>query len=648
MKTTPAAPGYTMRMPPLADRRSVAEQLCRECSGPIYSQGLETFRVPMALYQINRARVVRAMLERDPSARGLIVLEGGKQTTRYDTDHEPVFRQESYFHYLFGAAQHSDCYGTLSIPEGEATLFVPTWGVDVETFCGASPEFEKVKEELGLDAVRGVGELGQFAEEEMTRAADGGGSADDDAREDGEEEKKGGGGGGGCALSSPRLFLLKGLNTDSGNFAAPASFGGIEKFKDARDEDLLFECMAECRVTKVRRFARSRLCQLPGRRLSRTVSRPPRSTSSATPTGSPAWPTSVMRACKPGMMEYQLESLFQHHTYTHGGCRHVSYTCICACGPSANVLHYGHAGRPNDRLLKPSDVALLDMGAEYHCYASDITCSFPVSGKFAQDPRAIYEAVLAAQVRVMTELRPGASWAEMHRAAEREILRGLIGCGVLTVGGKDDRDVDAVVEEMLDADLGAVFMPHGMGHLIGIDTHDVGGYAPGTPARSSRPGLRKLRTARVVEEGMVLTVEPGCYFIDPLLDMALKDERQRKFVNEERLNDFRGTGGVRLEDDVRVTADGCENLTLCPRAVEEVVDVMAGGAWPQGDGVHKAVGSIALWTAHVGIGLRNTDLPLPIFMKRKVAMPKSIAEKDVMPELKRAWAQGRKDGNDQT
>mmetsp|Transcript_9574 Transcript_9574/g.20699 ORF Transcript_9574/g.20699 Transcript_9574/m.20699 type:complete len:108 (+) Transcript_9574:1971-2294(+) len=93
---------------------------------------------------------------------------------------------------------------------------------------------------------------------------------------------------------------------------------------------------------------------------------------------------------------------------------------------------------------------------------------------------------------------------------------------------------------------------------------------------------------------MVLTVEPGCYFIDPLLDMALSNDKQKRFFNTDRLKDFRGFGGVRLEDDVRVTSDGCENLTLCPRAVEEVLDVMKGGAWPP--------------------------------------------DKDLVPELKRAWA----------
>jgi Xaa-Pro dipeptidase len=223
-------------------------------------------------------------------------------------------------------------------------------------------------------------------------------------------------------------------------------------------------------------------------------------------------------------------------------------------------------------------MALLDMGAEYHCYASDITCSFPVSGSFTPDQLSIYNAVLNAQVEVIKRLRPGVSWVEMHRVAEREVLRGLIMCGVLV--GADGDNKENVIDTMLDADLGAIFMPHGLGHLIGIDTHDVGGYLEGNPPRSTRPGLKKLRTARIVEEGMVLTVEPGCYFISRLLDGALANTKQAHFFNVERLRDFRGFGGVRLEDDVVIRADGCENLTQCPRAPQEVLDVMNGGEWP--------------------------------------------------------------------
>mmetsp|Transcript_4116 Transcript_4116/g.8873 ORF Transcript_4116/g.8873 Transcript_4116/m.8873 type:complete len:228 (+) Transcript_4116:1-684(+) len=161
--------------------------------------------------------------------------------------------------------------------------------------------------------------------------------------------------------------------------------------------------------------------------------------------------------------------------------------------------------------------------------------------------------------------------------------------------------------------LGAVFMPHGLGHLIGIDTHDVGGYLPGTPPRRSEPGLRSLRTARILAEHMVLTVEPGCYFIDHLLDEAMEESNPLcRYLDKELIRrEYRGYGGVRLEDVVCVTAptevtgnaatdryrsndDGAplspsssssssscvHNFTLCPRTVSEVEGVMAGGKWP--------------------------------------------------------------------
>jgi len=145
---------------------------------------------------------------------------------------------------------------------------------------------------------------------------------------------------------------------------------------------------------------------------------------------------------------------------------------------------------------------------------------------------------------------------------------------------------------MMACHLGAVFVPHGLGHLIGLDTHDVGGYLEGTPSRSQLPGVSKLRTARRLEGGMVLTVEPGCYFIAPLIDAALADPKQAAYLNAARLADFRGFGGVRLEDDVLLLPGPApsaatagpelhvENLSLCPRTVEEVESVLAGGAWP--------------------------------------------------------------------
>lgn len=275
-----SAAGYMMKMPPLADKRAAAEFLCQTCSGPIYSQGLNTFQVPMAMFEVNRAKVVQSMLEQDPSAKGLILLEGGKQTTRYDTDHEPVFRQESYFHYLFGASQYSDCFGTLSLPDGEATLFVPTWDIDVATVCGANPDFERVKVDLGLENVFAVSDLKEFVEREMKRL-------DETSEGLNSEEKKG------SESTKPKLYLNKGLNTDSGKVATPAFFKGIESYADVRDEDTLFQSISECRVVKSQ-------AEIELLRYTNWVSSMAH--------------IEVMRTAKPGMMEYQLESLFQHHS----------------------------------------------------------------------------------------------------------------------------------------------------------------------------------------------------------------------------------------------------------------------------------------------------------------------------------------------
>ena len=125
------------------------------------------------------------------------------------------------------------------------------------------------------------------------------------------------------------------------------------------------------------------------------------------------------------------------------------------------------------------------------------------------------------------------------------------------------------------ANIGAVFMPHGLGHFLGIDTHDVGGYVGGA-ARPEKAGYARLRTTRVLAAGMYITVEPGCYFIDMLLDEALADPARAPYLCAPAIAPFRGTGGVRIEDDVLVTAGGCENFTLAPRTVEDVEAACAG------------------------------------------------------------------------
>ena len=175
-----------------------------------------------------------------------------------------------------------------------------------------------------------------------------------------------------------------------------------------------------------------------------------------------------------------------------------------------------------------------------------------------------------ANEATVATIRPGVSWVELHILAESCILETLKENGVL----------EGDVEAMLENRVGAIFMPHGLGHFLGLDTHDTGGYPQGTE-RISAPGLKSLRTVRTLEEGMVITVEPGCYFIEALLVPALEDPVKSKFFVKSALEPFRHFGGVRLEDDILVTASGCENLTICPREIEDVEAVMKGGSWPK-------------------------------------------------------------------
>ncbi|KAL6043532.1 Peptidase D [Balamuthia mandrillaris] len=476
-----------------------------------YSQGLDTWAVPMSMHKENRERLRQRFLDSEEGvpARSFVLLEGGKQTTRHDTDHEDLFRQESFFQYLFGCSE-SELYGAIDLTTGHSYLFMPRLPEEYAVWMGKIHPPEYLKQKYGVDDVFYVEDLeAKFTE-----------------------------------WKASVLYVLNGLNTDSGNYAKPATFPGIEKFRV--DNGRLHPELVECRVFKTAKEVE----------LLRYVCK-----------ASSEAHITVMKAVKPGMTEYQLESLFLHEIYSRFGCRHVSYSCICGSGPNGAILHYGTARCPNDKLIRDGDMLLMDMGGEYHCYGSDITCSYPANGKFTDKQRFVYETVLAAVQAVEKAMKPGVSYPDMHRLAERVILTELTKYGLLR----------GSVDDMMKHYIANLFMPHGLGHFLGLDTHDVGGYPRGAK-RSSEPGLRSLRCGRVLAEGMVLTVEPGLYFIDAVLSKALNNPEQAQFLVAEKIKEFMDFGGVRLEDDVLVTADGIEVLSQVPRAVEEIEAIMATGA----------------------------------------------------------------------
>jgi Xaa-Pro aminopeptidase len=239
----------------------------------------------------------------------------------------------------------------------------------------------------------------------------------------------------------------------------------------------------------------------------------------------------AMRTVRPGMNEHEIEAELLHEFRRHGAV--PSYPPIVAGGANACVLHY----RANDAALRDGDLLLIDAGAEYQCYASDITRTFPINGRFRTEQRALYEIVLAAQQAAIAEIRPGRPFGAYHDAAVRTLTAGLIRLGLL----------EGSLAHNLRTEAYRRFYMHKTGHWLGLDVHDVGDY-------------RIDGEFRELEPGMVVTVEPGVYIAANAKGVAAK---------------WRGIG-IRIEDDVVVTRDGAEILTLeVPRATDEIEALMA-------------------------------------------------------------------------
>lgn len=240
----------------------------------------------------------------------------------------------------------------------------------------------------------------------------------------------------------------------------------------------------------------------------------------------------AMRATAPGRTEYEIEAELLHE-FRRRGAQSPAYTSIVAGGANACILHYVQ----NDARLNAGDLLLIDAGCELDGYASDITRTFPVNGKFSAAQREVYELVLAAQAAAIAQVMPGAGWNAPHDAAVQVLARGLVDLGLCR------GSVDQVIES---GDYRKFYM-HRTGHWLGLDVHDAGDYKRGGDWRKLEPG-------------MVLTVEPGCY-------IQAGDDIPDRYANI----------GVRIEDDVAVTASGHEVLTqAAPKTVADIEALMRG------------------------------------------------------------------------
>jgi Xaa-Pro aminopeptidase len=240
--------------------------------------------------------------------------------------------------------------------------------------------------------------------------------------------------------------------------------------------------------------------------------------------------TRAMEKCRPGMFEYQLEGEILHEFNRHGA-RFPSYNTIVGSGENGCILHYTE----NESQMRDGDLVLIDAGCEYKGYAGDITRTFPVNGKFSAPQRAIYDIVLESLETALQLYRPGTSMQEVTTQVVRIMVNGLVNLGIL----KGD------VDQLITDNAHRPFFMHGLSHWLGLDVHDVGHYG-------------KDRS-RLLEPGMVITVEPGLY-IAPDADVPAE---------------YRGIG-IRIEDDILITADGNENLTASVvKSADDIEALMA-------------------------------------------------------------------------
>jgi Xaa-Pro aminopeptidase len=248
---------------------------------------------------------------------------------------------------------------------------------------------------------------------------------------------------------------------------------------------------------------------------------------------------------RPGVTERFIQIELEAEMF-RAGAERTGYGTIVGAGENAAVLHFS----PSSRVVGEKDLVLVDAGAEIAGYTADVTRTYAATGTFTPEQQAIYDAVLAAQLAGIALLKPGTEWHDVHRATARVLALALVDLGLL----------NGEIDGLLESEAIALFYPHGVGHMVGLGVRDVGGRAPGRETPRMCCGARP-RVDMALEEGFLMTVEPGLYFVPAILDDEARRARFKDAVSWSKLDRWRGLGGARIEDDVLVTREGPRVLT---------------------------------------------------------------------------------------
>ena len=275
--------------------------------------------------------------------------------------------------------------------------------------------------------------------------------------------------------------------------------------------------------------------------------------------------TMMKMAAVEGTYEYEIAGKMEGIALAGGG--PVSFPVILTT--HGEILH----GHDHSLQIRKGRMIVSDAGCENPMgYCSDITRSVPVGGKFSSRQKDIYEAVLSAQTLVPTLVKPGVKYSDIHLAAVTRLGSALKELGL----------IKGNIQDAVNCGTMGLFMPHGLGHMMGLDVHDMENYGENYVGydkkniRSTQFGLSSLRLGRELQEGFVITNEPGCYFIPALIDKWRSENKCSDFINYDMLEKYKDFGGIRIEDDLLVTRDGCRLLgKYIPKTVAEIEEQMS-------------------------------------------------------------------------
>ncbi|KAI3404546.2 pepP [Candida oxycetoniae] len=282
----------------------------------------------------------------------------------------------------------------------------------------------------------------------------------------------------------------------------------------------------------------------------------------------------VMSAVPIETNEMHIHAEFAYHALRQGS-KNQAYDPICCSGETCSTLHWV---KNDGEITEDKRSILIDAGAEWDCYSSDVTRCFPVNGDWTKEHLEIYNLVLKMQEETYKLMKPGANWEDLHFKAHRVLIEGFLELGIF----KKEYNV----EEIFNAKVSAMFFPHGLGHMLGLDTHDTAGYANYS---DPDPFLRFLRIRRKLEPNMVVTNEPGCYFSPFLLEETLNNPETSKYIDRTVLDKYWYIGGVRIEDDVLITKDGHEVYTKITKDPKEISDIVKAGIQKGKSAFHTVV-----------------------------------------------------------